>query len=92
MTTSGSISPGASSTSLPSIGRPIDNVQVYVVDEQMQSVPPGVAGELLIGGAGVGRGYINLPELSEEKFPPDCFNGIARGSPLSDRRSSPHGT
>src|SRR6478752_4721190 len=63
-------------TSLPSIGRPIDNVQVYVVDEQLQSVPTGVAGELVIGGAGVGRGYINLPELSEEKFPPDCFDGI----------------
>lgn len=77
VTTSGSISPAASNTSLPSIGRPIDNVQVYVVDEQLQSVPPGVAGELLIGGAGVGRGYINLPELSEEKFP-DCFNGIER--------------
>jgi amino acid adenylation domain-containing protein len=75
VTTSGAISPGASTTSLPGIGRPIDNVQVYVVDEQLQPVPPGVAGELLIGGAGVGRGYINLPASSEEKFPPDCFNG-----------------
>ncbi len=77
VTTSGAISPAASTTSLPSIGRPIDNVHVYVVDEQLHSVPPGVAGELLIGGAGVGRGYINLSELSKEKFP-DCFNGITR--------------
>jgi amino acid adenylation domain-containing protein len=75
VTTSGTVSPAASTTSLPAIGRPIDNVQVYVVDEQLQPVPPGVAGELVIGGAGVGRGYINLPQLSEEKFPPDYFNG-----------------
>jgi len=76
VTTSGLLSPGGSSTSVPTIGRAIDNVQVYIVDEQLQPVPCGVAGELLVGGAGVGRGYINLPELSKEKFPSDCFSGI----------------
>jgi amino acid adenylation domain-containing protein len=74
--TCGAILPDASPTGLPTIGRPIENVQVYVVDERLRQVPSGTAGELVIGGAGVGRGYINLPDLSEEKFPPDCFSRI----------------
>src|SRR6202521_4445497 len=63
------------SNDLPSIGRPIDNVNVYVVDEHLQRVPDGTAGELLIGGRGVGRGYLNAPELTAEKFLPDSFGG-----------------
>ena len=63
------------SNALPSIGRPIDGVTVYVVDEQLQRVPDGTAGELLIGGRGVGRGYLNAPELTAEKFLPDLFSG-----------------
>ena len=63
------------SDELPSIGRSIDNVSVYVVDEQLQRVPDGTAGELLIGGRGVGRGYLNAPELTAEKFVPDSFGG-----------------
>jgi amino acid adenylation domain-containing protein len=59
---------------LPSIGRPIDNVTVYVVDEQLQRVPDGTPGELLIGGRGVGRGYLNSPTLNAEKFIPDTFS------------------
>ncbi len=59
----------------PSIGRPIDGVSVYVVDEHLQRVPDGTAGELLIGGRGVGRGYLNAPELTAEKFLPDLFGG-----------------
>ncbi|WP_299409950.1 non-ribosomal peptide synthetase [Acaryochloris sp. IP29b_bin.148] len=54
-------------TEIP-IGRPIDNVQIYVLDQQLQSVPIGVPGELHIGGAGVARGYLNRPELSDERF------------------------
>jgi len=63
------------SNELPSIGWPIDGVSVYVVDEHLQRVPGGTAGELLIGGRGVGRGYLNAPELTAEKFLPDLFGG-----------------
>jgi amino acid adenylation domain-containing protein len=63
------------SNKLPSIGRPIDGVSVYVVDEHLQRVPDGTPGELLIGGRGVGRGYLNAPELTAEKFLPDSFGG-----------------
>jgi amino acid adenylation domain-containing protein len=59
---------------LPSIGWPIDNVTIYVVDEQLQRVPDGTPGELLIGGRGVGRGYLNSPTLHAEKFLPDTFS------------------
>ncbi len=50
------------------IGRPIDNVRVYVLDQHMAPAPLGAAGEICIGGAGVARGYMNLPELSAERF------------------------
>ncbi|MDY4316043.1 amino acid adenylation domain-containing protein, partial [Pectobacterium actinidiae] len=52
----------------PSIGRPLTNTKVYILDAQGQPVPIGVSGEIYIGGAGVGRGYLNLPELSAERF------------------------
>jgi amino acid adenylation domain-containing protein len=53
---------------LPSIGRPIDNTGIYILDEKMQLVKDGGAGEIYIGGAGVARGYRNNPELTAEKF------------------------
>ncbi len=55
------------------IGRPIANTRVYVLDTHQNPVPIGVPGELHIAGDGVARGYLNRPELTSEKFIPDPF-------------------
>jgi amino acid adenylation domain-containing protein len=57
----------------PPIGRPIDGAEVYIVDESLNLLPSGEVGELCVGGAGVARGYVNSPELTEKKFVPDPF-------------------
>ncbi|KST68652.1 non-ribosomal peptide synthetase [Mastigocoleus testarum BC008] len=65
-------SPHNINSQLP-IGRPLKNVEVYILDKYLQPVPIGVPGELYIGGAGLARGYFNRPELTAEKFIQNSF-------------------
>lgn len=59
------------------IGEQIPDLQLLLLNECMQPVPIGVAGEIYVGGAGLARGYLNRPELAAEKFSPDSFSGLA---------------
>ncbi|WNN92284.1 non-ribosomal peptide synthetase [Gloeocapsopsis dulcis] len=56
------------------IGRPIGDLQVYLLDKYQQPVPIGVPGEMYIGGAGVARGYLNRPEVTSPRFIPNPFS------------------
>ncbi|WP_051699405.1 AMP-binding protein [Streptomyces sp. NRRL F-4474] len=70
------------------IGRPIDGVQVHVVDEHLAEVAPGAVGELCVAGAGLARGYLRQPELTADKFVPNPFGPgrLYRTGDLARRR------
>lgn len=59
------------------IGQPIANTQFYILDSNLQALPPGVIGELHIGGEGLARGYLNQSQLTQEKFIPDLIRAQA---------------
>ncbi|HEY6968326.1 MAG TPA: amino acid adenylation domain-containing protein, partial [Candidatus Angelobacter sp.] len=59
------------------IGRPIDNMQVFILDGNLVPVPVGIPGEVFVTGAGIARGYLNAPELTAEKFVPNPFGFLA---------------
>jgi amino acid adenylation domain-containing protein len=67
--------PGCAETAIP-IGRPIANIALYILDRQLNPVLPGTPGELHIGGIGLGRGYLNRPELTAEKFIPNPYGPV----------------
>ena len=72
--TSGRVRPGVAAKGLPTIGRPIANTSIYILDETLREVPTGAEGELCIGGVGVARGYFNRDDLTSEKFIADRFS------------------
>ena len=65
--------PGHGCPTLP-LGRPISNIEIYLLDSRQQLVPIEVPGELLIGGAGLARGYLNRPDHTAERFIPHPFS------------------
>ncbi|HEV8583524.1 MAG TPA: non-ribosomal peptide synthetase [Methylomirabilota bacterium] len=85
VTTSGPVEAEPFGETLPTIGRPIDNMDVLVLDEALRAVPMGAAGELYIAGAGLARGYRGRPDLTAERFVPHPDEPGARLYRTGDR-------
>jgi malonyl CoA-acyl carrier protein transacylase len=73
------------------IGRPIANTQIYIVDEQFQPLGPGAIGELCIAGDGVARGYLNRPDLTAARFIPNPFTTTDDRRPTTDNETDAGG-
>ena len=98
--TSGVVAPSAGSDKLPPIGRPIDNIELYILDSDMRKVAPGAIGEIYVGGRGLALGYLNDPILTAQKFVTNPFGDSVDaklyrtgdlGSFLSDGQIAFHG-
>jgi amino acid adenylation domain-containing protein len=74
VSTSGAVKPERSSKQPPSLGRPILNTSVYLLNSDRKPVAAGEVGEIYIGGQGVGRGYVNNPQMTQDRFIPDPFS------------------
>lgn len=73
-TVNASVSHIQSSGDLPTIGQPLSNVKIYILDQYQQQVPTNISGEIYIAGEGVSKGYLNRSELNLERFLVDPFN------------------
>ena len=69
------------------IGKPISNTQIYILDKFGNLLPPGIVGEIHVGGDGLAKGYLNLPELTQEKFIPNPFATVIEiGKKIAEER------
>ena len=71
------------------VGPPIANTTFYVLDETGRLLPPGVPGELYIGGIGVGSGYVDRPQITQQRFLPDPYAPASRRADVQNRRPRP---